>query len=170
MRVWSSLLLSTLLLQGCVPVNIDETKEGFTQNKDSFEQLSSMIIKDTGFETCLTVGTDRIGDFWKYGNKWNTLQNPKRIERIGDVLNKVGISSDRYAEYIAFLKIVGAERVSHCANKPSSTSIMVHRNIGCLTTVDIHGDGSIPATDITARFATEITPLEEGWFIKKSCG
>ncbi|PKI16595.1 hypothetical protein [Colwellia sp. 12G3] len=170
MKVWISLLLSTLLFQGCVPVKIDEIKQGFTQNKDSFEQLALMIKRDTQFETCFTVGTDHIGDFWKYGNKWNTLQNPKTMVTIGDVLNKVGISSDRYGEYIALLRIVSAERLSHCSNIPSSTSIMFYRNIGCMTTVDIHGDGSIPATDITSRFATEITPIEEGWFIKKFCG
>ncbi|ALO36156.1 hypothetical protein CMT41_16525 [Colwellia sp. MT41] len=177
MKVWSSFLLSILLLllQGCGrPVNIDEIKEGFLQNKDTFEQLSLMIKKDTQFEACFTVGTDHIGDFWEYGNKWNTLQNPRRKVAFEVVLNEVGISSDRYGEYIAQLKIVGSERVSYCSNIPSLTSIMVYRSgfsiSGCMTTVNIYGDGSMPVTDITPRFSTEITPLEEGWYIEHFCG
>ena len=174
MKVRSLFLILALLLQACgKPVNIDEIKEGFVQNKVSFEQLDSMIKEDTKTKTCFAVGIDHIGDFWEHDNKWNTNQNYDRKVSLEIVLREVGISSDRYNQYLALFKIVGSERVEHCSNTPSWTRIMVHRSglavSGCLTTVNINGDVSMPETDIKPGYAREITDLSKGWYINHDC-
>lgn len=174
MKVWSVFLVLSVFLQGCgKPVNIEEIKEGFAKNIGSFEQLNLMIKEDTKAETCFAVGTDHIGDFWEHENKWNTNQNYDRKVSLEVVLREVGISIDRYNKYLALLKIVGSERVEHCSDIPNWTRIMVYRSglavSGCLTTVNIKGDGSVPESDIKPSYSSEISPLGKGWYLNHDC-
>lgn len=158
------------LLSGCGgQVDIEGIKVGFTENRDSFERLYLMIQEDTTDSSCFAVGTDHIGDYWGYSGKWNTNQNYEHKISLDQVLKDVGLSTQRYQEYLALFKEIGSERIEYCPKKPSWARIMVHRSglaiSGCLTTVNINGDGSVPETDIKPSYSSEITSLDEGWYL-----
>jgi hypothetical protein len=174
MKICSVILIASLFLSGCTRVvDFEEIKKGFAENKSSFQELREMIRVDTDPETCQAVGTDNIGDFWEYDGRWSSNQDYSRKVSLEVVLNKVGISIERYNRYLELLDIVGSERVEYCSKSPSWTRIMVHRSgiavSGCLTTMNINGDGSIPDSDIQVRYSSEITSVGEGWYINHDC-
>ena len=163
-----------LLLSGCGPqADIEAIKSGFAENRASFEQLYSMIQEDTTVSPCFAVGADHIGNYWGYSGKWNTNQNYERKISIEEVLKEVGLSAQRYQDYLALFKDTGSERIEYCPKEPSWARIMVHRSglavSGCLTTINKNGDRSVPETDIKPSYSSEITPLSNGWYLNHDC-
>ena len=162
------------IISGCVQqADLEEIKRGFSENRESFERLSSMIKEESFGSSCFAVGTDHIGDYWGYNGKWNTNQNYERKISIDQVLKEVGISTLRYQDYLAIFKQISSERIEYCPKEPSWIRIMVHRSglavSGCLTTININGDHSVPETDIKPSYSSEITPLGDGWYLNHDC-
>lgn len=162
------------LLTGCVQqVDLEEIKKDFVENRDSFEQLSSMIKEENYDASCFAVGTDRIGDYRGHNGKWNTNQNYERRISIEQVLREVGISPERYQDYLTRFNKVDSERIEYCPGEPSWIRIMVHRSglavAGCLTTININGDLSVPKSDIKPGYSSEIIPLGDGWYLNHDC-
>lgn len=132
-----------------------------------------MIKKDTKVMSCFAVGTRHIGDCWEHDEKWNTNQDYGRKVLLQDVLKEVGLSTERYVEYLSLFKETGSKRVSYCPDSSSWTRIIVGSSgigvSGCLTSININGDGAVPKTDIQPSYSTEITPLTNGWYINHDC-
>lgn len=172
MKFWA-LLFFIIHLAACGRVDLEGIAKGFAENKDSFMRLRSMIRDDTVGGSCFSVGTDHIGDYWEHDNKWNTNQNYQRKVTLDQVLEEVGIAKERYQKYLSLFEETGSERIDYCPKKPSWTRIMVHRSglavSGCLTTINIHEDGSIPSTEVEPGYSSEIKPLGDGWYLNHDC-
>ena len=173
MRIWSIYFVVVLLLSACGQADLESITSGFSKQKESFERLYIMIQKDTKLSSCFAVGTDHIGDYWEHDNKWNTNNSYDRKISLDQVLKEVGLSKERYQEYLTLFEITGSERIEFCPEKPSWARIMVHRSglavSGCLTTVNINGDSSIPKSEAKTGYSSEIRPLGDGWYLNHDC-
>ena len=170
-RIISLLLAATLA--SCGQADLDGITKRFTEQNESFVKMYSMIQADTKVSDCFAVGTDHIGEYWEHDNKWNSNKNYQRKITLDQVLKEVGLSGQRYQEYLSLFKVTGSERIEYCPKKPSWARIMVHRNglavSGCLTTVNINGDVSVPATENKPGYSSEIRPLGNGWYLNHDC-
>ncbi|GAB1263577.1 hypothetical protein NBRC116493_23220 [Aurantivibrio infirmus] len=168
-----AIFLVTFLTACGGQADLEGIKQRFSENRDSFERIYSMIQEETFTSPCFAVGTDHIGDYWEHSGKWNTNQNYERKILLEQVLNEVGLSKERYENYLSLLKKISSERIEYCPKQPSWVRIMVHRSglavSGCLTTINLNGDGSIPNTDIKPSYSSEITPLVDGWYLNHDC-
>lgn len=172
-RRFSVALFFATCLVACGRVDLEDTAKSFAENKDSFTRLRSMIQEDTVGESCFSVGTDHIGDYWEHDNRWNTNQNYQRKITLDQVLEEVGIAKARYQEYLSLFEKTGSERIDFCPRKPSWIRIMVHRSglavSGCLTTININDDRSIPSSNAKPGYSSEIKPLGDGWYLNHDC-
>ena len=180
MKAWSILIFAALLSACGKAADLEAITQGFAERKDSFKRLYSMIQEDTKIPSCFAVGLDHIGDYWAYKNKWSSSRNYERKITLELVLKEVGISNERYQEYLTLFKKTGSERIEYCSEKvehrpdmPSWARILVHRSglavSGCSTTININGDGSIPATEVKPGYSRKIRPLGEGWYLNHDC-
>jgi hypothetical protein len=172
MKFFSIVLL--LILSGCSKQpDLEVIKRGFIEKRESFNRLSAMIREDNKFHECFAVGTDHIGDYWEHNGKWETNQNYEHKTPLANVLEKFGISHQRYNDYLILFKETGSERIVYCPEVHGSTSILVFRDglsiAGCLTTININNDLSVPEPDINARYSSIITSLGDGWYINHDC-
>lgn len=167
------IFILTILLSACGRADLEAIKKGFPEYKDLFVVLHSMIKEDTKETSCFTVGTDRIGNFWEYDEEWTDSRNYQRKIAFEEVLKEVGISRQRYQEYLSMFRRTGALEVGYCPREPGWSRIVLYASglgvSGCLTSVNINGDGSIPATDITPGYSIEITPFTDGWYLAHHC-
>lgn len=173
MSIRSIYFALVILLSACGQADLESIASGFSQKKEYFEKLYAMIQQDTKVSPCFAVGTDHIGGYWEHDNKWNTNNNYDRKVSLAQVLKEIGLSNDRYQEYLTLFEITGSERIEFCPKKPSWARIMVHRSglavSGCLTTVNINGDRSIPKSDVQPSYSSEIRPLGDGWYLNHDC-
>lgn len=163
-----------IILAGCYsPPDINKMKVKFISEKKSFEALNSLIKEDSTGEQCFAVGHEHIGEFWETSDGlWYKSSEYSRKIPIEKVLNEVGISEVRYARYMALFKATGSQRISHCLESGWSRIILNASGLGvsgCLTSININGNLSIPNSDITKSYSSEITPIIEGWYINHDC-
>ncbi len=153
--------------------DLERIKKRFSEKRDSYDRIYSMIQEESFASHCFAVGTDHIGDYWGHNGKWNTNQNYEHKISLEKVLNEVGLTKERYESYLYLLEEIGSERIEYCPNQPSWVRIMAHRSglavSGCLTTINLNGDGSIPDTEIKPSYSSEITPLGDGWYLNHDC-
>ncbi|WP_346837986.1 hypothetical protein [Microbulbifer sp. SAOS-129_SWC] len=174
MRVRYIFIALMSMLVGCGgDADIEGIKQGFADNKSSFERLYLMIKEDTSAIPCFSVGADHIGEYWRHNGKWNTNRNYERKISLAKVLEEVGLSDQRYQEYLSLFEKTGSNRISYCPKDPSWARIIVHSSglsvSGCLTSININGDQSVPVTDVKPSYSSEITPLGAGWYISHDC-
>ncbi|XQF93739.1 hypothetical protein ACOBV9_08760 [Pseudoalteromonas espejiana] len=167
-----SLLLATTLAS-CGQADLDGISKRFAEQSESFVKMYSMIQEDTKGTNCFAVGTDHIGEYWGHDNKWSSSKNYQRKITLDQVLKEVGLSEKRYHEYLSLFQVTKSERIEYCPKKPSWARIMVHRSglavSGCLTTVNLNGDGSVPATEKEPGYSSEIRLLGDGWYLNHDC-
>lgn len=161
------------ILSGCYsPPDINEMKAKFISEKKSFEALNSLIKEDSAGEQCFAVGHERLGEFRKTSDgSWYKRKSSRKIS-MEKVLEEIGISEARYVQYMTLFKATGSQRISHCLESGWSRIIMNASGLGvsgCLTSININGNLSIPNSDITKSYSSEITPIIEGWYINHDC-
>lgn len=153
--------------------DLEGIKQRFSEKQDAFDRIYSMIQEESFASPCFAVGTDHIGGYWGHNDKWSTNQNYERKIYLEQVLNEVGLSKERYKSYLSLFEEIGSERIEYCPKKPSRVRIFVHRSglavSGCLTSINLNGDGSIPEEDYKPSYFSEITPLGDGWYLKYDC-
>ena len=169
-----TLVLTLSMLVGCYrPPDLIKMKTNFVSEKKSFEELNSLIKEDAEEEQCFAVGHENIGEFWKTSNDlWYKSSEHSRKIPIEKVLEEVGIPEARYAQYMALFKETGSQRISHCKEIGWSRIIMSASGLGisgCLTSININDNLNIPKSDIAESYASEITPIIEGWYINHDC-
>ena len=175
MNMKKSLAILTLILSiaGCYrPPDFDQIKSDFRHNKTSFEKLRLMITKDTQTQKSFAIGYERIGDYWEYSGEWSHSKHYEKKMTLDEVLDEVGISMNRYNEYLALFEKVGAKRISY-GPKSGWTRIIIGTSglgvSGAMTSININDDGSIPPSDIQESYQTEIIPIVDGWYINHDC-
>ena len=172
MRVRSFCFFMVILLSACGQADLEAVASGFSEEKKSFELMHAMIKEDVRVSRCFSVGTDHIGDYWEHDNKWSENSNYDRKIPLEQVLEEVGLSNERYQEYVTLFKVTGSERIELCP-EIGWTRIMVHRSglavSGCLTTININRDSSIPKSEVKPGYSSEIRPLGNGWYLNHDC-
>lgn len=163
-----------VLLSACESqADIESIKKNFLENRNTFEKLDSMIREENFTSVCFAVGIDHIGEYWGYNGEWSANRNYENKISLSQVLERVGLSEQRYQKYLTLFEVADSERVEYCPRKPSWTRIMVHRSglaiAGCLTTINLNGDRSIPETKVKPNSSREITPLGDGWYLNHDC-
>ena len=153
--------------------DLETIKKNFSENRESFSRLNIMILRDVTGLDCFAIGTDHIGVYWEYSDKWNTNQNYERKISLSQVLIETGLSEQRYKEYLSLFKKTDSERVEICPKEPNWVQILVHRSglavSGCSTTINIRGNGFVPTTTRKSGYFSEITKLGNGWYLNHEC-
>ena len=151
-----ALVGSALLLAACEPSGMDYLQSKYTNSPEVFAELRDMIIEDTRQSNCMTVGVDKIGEYWWHNRRWvragevppaallvphfvreeltddEIARLDKEIEEkslsLEEVLAEVRIELPRYKSYIAALKEVRGKRVTYCreSHKGEYVSVLVH--------------------------------------------
>lgn len=166
-------LVSLLLMTSCGRADLERIASDFTAQREFFELLQTLVQEDVGRSSCYAIGTDRIGEYWEFNGKWITNNDFNRKISLAQVLEETGLSNERYEEYLSLFELTGAELVEICPKNPTWTRILVRRSglsvAGCLTSVNIRGDGSIPHSDVRPGNSSEILRLGDGWYLKHDC-
>ncbi len=172
MRVRSFCFFMVIILSACGQVDLDGIASEFSIEKGAFERMYSLIKEDTKVAHCFSVGTDHIGDYWEYDNKWSANSNYERKISLEQVLEEVGLSNERYLEYVTLFNVTGSERIEFCP-EIGWARIMVHRSglavSGCLTTININHNSSIPESEVKPGYSSEIRTLGGGWYLNHDC-
>ena len=168
-----ALTCTLFILTGCYsPPDINSIKAEFISERASFEALNTLIKEDSAGELCFAVGHEHIGEFWKSGDLWHKSSDYTRKIKLETVLKEVGLSEKRYVQYMELFKVTGSHRVSHCKEIGWSRIIMAASGLGisgCLTSININDNLSVPESDITESYSSEITPIVDGWYINHDC-
>ena len=108
-------LLFVAILFGCTPPpTAIELGNKYLENPTAYEQLKKMIIEDTRQRHCFNIGTDNIGNYWEHDGKWKHHDDYETYVGLTDVLLTVGLTQNRYKQYLKYFERAGAERVEHC--------------------------------------------------------
>ena len=102
-----------------IPTNQELTAR-FQEHKSEFILLRDMILEE---EELLSVGSDNVGDFWFDRGEWTTHKPPYKNYSKQEMLEAVGLSEERYNEYLNLLDKVGAYRVSKQDTQSSNKEV-----------------------------------------------
>ncbi len=112
-----ALLFFSLNLMACSPPpEAVEIGRSYLDFPGKYTRLREMINEDTRNTSCFAVGTDRIGEFWESNNEWSDSNDYQNKLDLSGVLSAVGLSRNRYDEYLELFHEVGAERIQYCSN------------------------------------------------------
>ena len=172
MRVRIFCFFTVIILSACGQADLEAIASRFSEEKTSFELMHAMIKEDAKVSDCFSVGTDHIGDYWEYDNKWSARSNYERKISLEQVLEEVGLSNERYQEYVTLFKVTGSERIEFCP-EIGWTRIIVHGSglavSGCLTTININQNSQIPKSEVKPSYSSEIRALGGGWYLNHDC-
>lgn len=157
----ASLCLASILLTGCSQtLNDKDLTDKFVQNESFFVQLRDLIQEG---EYLTSVGYDNVGDFWLAGKEWINHQPPYDRYTQQEMLNLVGLSAERYEQYLNLLDLIGGYRVS---KEPSEGRIVIHiSKSGRASSGTALNIVYYSSTPIFLSYAT-YTEIGDGWYIE----
>ena len=178
--------LSILFLVGCSayePPDYEEITNNFERNKQVYIQLQSMIETDTVYGSCSRISDRHIKGWWKHGELWNTNQDYQRKIRIDQVIGEVGLTKQRYEDYLSLLDKVRLDLslgVSHCnalktihGDRSTGTRFGLAASgisvSGCVTYVEHRGNQPIPESEEAPGYFYIRVRIDEDWYIEHSC-
>ena len=178
MRKLSILSATALVLASCSnPPSTQELVAKYSAAPSVFDELRNMIVEDTGQKKCFVVGLDNIGEYWEHSGEWNHSSDYKTKLSLSAVLKAVRLTEGRYEKYKDLFARTGSERVRFChALKfaPQQVTVLVYRAglaiSGC--SGEINWRKEAPPTPTGKRGEgdfTEITPLNNGWYLEYEC-
>lgn len=90
------------------PENLTDAKELYETKRHVFDELKNLILAE---RKCREVGTNRIGDYWRSGERWSRHQKDERLISTAELLARYDIPEARYDKYTRLLESVFAETV-----------------------------------------------------------
>lgn len=176
MRKLGQIAFSIMVLASCnQPPSNQELASRFISDPSPFKQLGQMIREDSEQKDCFVVGLDNIGDYWEFDGQWDHGNDYKTKLTLPQVLNAVGLSEARYEKYKRLFAASNSERVSFCRSGRFGPriSVLVYRAglavSGCSGTINWQEVISPAEGRRSGGDFTEITPLQDGWYIEFSC-
>ena len=171
------LLASLFALTSCgFPPSNETLVEKYTSDPKGYEELAEMIEHDAGKNDYFAVGEDMIGNYWEYQGKWSRSGGAFNKADINislpEVLTKVGLSSQRYADYMQLFEKTGSERVTFYKGNSTPSpvvNILVFRSGtmmgGWGATISRRKDGITPKDENSWCCSTKNTKIHDGWYL-----
>ncbi|BCM24421.1 hypothetical protein [Methyloradius palustris] len=146
----------------------------------AYEALADMIKNDakefkslTPSYGCTVVGSDNIGSYWysSAAGDWSSTQLQETKQTLSEVLNKVGMTSSRYREYVTLFEKTGSERVTYCPQEMANAGvhILVYRSGtmmgGWGAAINKRDDGNIPEDRNTNCCSTKNIKIRDNWYL-----
>lgn len=172
MRIIYVVILAIFLFS--CSADIVQISQNFVARKADFELLDKMIKEDYKGNHCFAIGTDNIGRYWKYGDKWSSLNDYRNKLTLSQVLHHVSIPLKRYKIYEKLFKSSNTERITLCnMNNEPRTSFLVYRSgltvSGCI--IDIEKTRTTPRgweSQIEGKF-DRVIYLVNDWYLVHHC-
>ena len=163
---------------GTHPPSSSALKTQFREHRSDFVALRDMISQDREGRKYFTVGTDLIGEYWRSDSEWamdGAIHGVRDTSNrsLGEVLKRVGLTSNRYKVYLEHLHDANATRVTAFADQgqPDEVEFLVYASgiapAGCLTRIYYRVDGA-PEAPEWARWSQQ-TRLGAGWYALSTC-
>jgi hypothetical protein len=159
------------------PRPLAEIRAQFDLNRDVYSELRGMICDDIASRREFTVGFDLIGDYWKHNDLWEmdgAVQGVRDPEprKLVEVLQRVGITTERYQRYRVLLEKAGAERASALSKESGGeVSFLIDRSgfavHGCSTEIFWRTAGA-PEVPSWAK-SHESASFDKDWFLLSVC-
>ena len=159
---------------GGPPPSDESFRTLFREHEAAFVSLRDMMLSE---KELLAIGDDRVGDYWLFDRKWSKGSGNAPGYSESEMLEKTGLSSERYHTYLELLGSVGAFRVTK-GSSSGPVSIHVARDgvvpWGYIKSIVYTLAPSGPVVDDTYAYACEdasgegicYATIEGGWYIE----
>jgi hypothetical protein len=111
------------LLYSRVPPSDDDLRSMFQLHPAQFRRLKDMMLEEPALSF---VGGDMVGEFCLWHGKWTNHKPPYTLHTQSEMMQMVGISAERYQEYLDLLDAVGAYRVSKGLGQNHKGEVALH--------------------------------------------
>ena len=168
-------------------IDYETISSSVIENDAQLEKLRRMIVKDVPDTHCGTIGKTHVLG-WGYYPSGEWRKREKSLDTVQGVLDRVGISEDRYNRYLEILDNVSAiDGVSHCENtfvgndkRLTQTSIMLvskttdfrYFNFGntCTASIVSADNNVLPSNEAGENGVRYIaTPISDNWYVETRC-
>ncbi len=143
----------------------------FEEHEEKFTQLRDMILSEADI---LSIGNDNVGPFWLYDRGWVRSDNSDRSLSEQEMLEYVGLETERYCVYLDLLRSVGGYRVTKRTGGLDEGEVGIHIfRAGLAVSGDTKGILYSPAVPMpivpdTADEASRrkrYSVIRDGWYV-----
>jgi hypothetical protein len=134
----------------------DASRLHFESRRPALDRLKTLLLSEP---TVFSVGPDNVREYWLFDGQWTSPKRPGQPLSRDQMLRAVGLSADRYEDYLTLLSVAGAYRAVR-GGEGYSRRVVVYL-------LPAFGQPSARVVFEEEGAATGRAVLGDGWFVEK---